>query len=485
MALKILICDPDADWLASAREFFMESGYEVSAVSNGKDAQIALYNDKFFAVLLSRETQNHTGVQVLRFIKSNCTNQRVLFIVGLHEKDDPATSNKVESEKYAKMGATEVLFRPFELQSLKESLEGHQSLGDLVAGLPRKEGSSAEEEVDAKEEDFTAIRIDDFYSSQAVLFDIYIKLTAKRFIKILHAGDTFEKGRIDKYKNEKKVEFLYFHKNDRRKFIQFNNFMASKAVENAAIGAETKVRMMKNVSEKYIEEVYVHGLKPQIIDQGREICENVYKMIEKERDLYKLLRSYQDFDPSAVSHAFLVTLFSSSIIKQFEWESKTTIESAAMACMFHDIGKIKLPKELLDKPASQMSEEELELYKKHPELGFEVADGNRMLNNSVKQIILQHHEAFDGTGFPFAKKGSKILTLANIVGLADTFAHILVEQKMQPVEGLKFLLGSQDLINKFNTLIIENFIKVFVDPSKVVKDNALPSNSRIVNKKAS
>lgn len=463
----------------------MESGYEVAAVSNGKDAQIALYNDKFFAVLLSRETQNHTGTQVLRFIKSNYTNQRVLFIIGAKDKDDEATSNKAESEKYCKMGATEVLFRPFELQDLKEALEGHQSLGDLVANLPKKEGVSEEVEVAGIDEDFTAIRIDDFYSSQAVLFDIYIKLGAKRYIKILHAGDTFEKSRIDKYKNEKKVDFLYFHKNDRRKFIQFNNFMAAKLVENNAIGAETKVRMMKNVSEKYIEEVFTQGLKPQVIDQGREVCENVYKMIEKEKDLYKLLRSYQDFDPNAVSHAFLVTLFASSIIKQFEWESKTTIESAAMACMFHDIGKMKIPRDLLDKPTSEMTEEELVEYKKHPELGFEIADGNRMLNNSVKQIILQHHECFDGTGFPYQKRGSKILTLANIVGLADTFAHILVEKKVQPVDGLKLLLIQQDVVSKFNSMIVENFIKVFVDPSKVVKDNALPSNSRIVSKKAS
>lgn len=463
----------------------MESGYNVTAVSNGKDAQVALYNDKFFAVLLSKETQNHTGTQVLRFIKTNYTNQRVLFIVGSKGKDDEAMTNKAESEKYCKMGATEVLFRPFELKSLKEALEGHQSLGDLVANLPKKDGASEEVEVSGVDEDFTAIRIDDFYSSQAVLFDIYIKLGAKRYIKILHAGDTFEKGRIDKYKNEKKVEFLYFHKNDRRKFIQFNNFMAAKAVENNAIGAETKVRMMKNVSEKFVEEVFTQGLKPQVIDQGREVCENVYKMIEKEKDLYKLLRSYQDFDPNAISHSFLVTLFASSIIKQFEWESKTTIESAAMACMFHDIGKIKLPRDLLDKPVSAMTAEELEEYKKHPELGFNIADGNRMLNNSVKQIILQHHECFDGTGFPYQKRGSKILTLANIVGLADTFAHILVEKSVQPVDGLKLLLIQQDVVSKFNSMIIENFIKVFVDPAKIVKDNTLPSNSRVISKKAS
>lgn len=482
MALKILICDPDAEWLARAREYFTTCGYVVSAVSNGKDAQLAIYNDKFFAVLLARETQSHSGIQVLKFIKSNSTNQRVIFIVGNRDRDE---DSKSESEKFVKMGATEVLYRPFELEELKELLEGHQSLGDLVAGLPKNQGSSDEEEVSAQDDEFTSIRIDDFYSAQAVLFDIYIKLNTERYVKILHAGDTFEKKRIDKYKIEKKVEYLYFHKNDRRKFIQFNNFMASKMVENAAIDQDTKVRVMKNISEKYVEEAFVQGLKPQIIDQGREVCENIYKMIEKEKDIYKLLRSYQDFDPSAYNHAFLVSLFSTAIIKQFEWESKVTIESAAMACMFHDIGKMKLPRELLEKRPIDMSDQEIQLYQKHPELGFEIADSNRMLNNSVKQIILQHHEAFDGTGFPFKKRGNKILTLANIVALADSFTHIMVDSKVTPVEALRVLLGRQEDVAKYNSLIIENFIKVFVDPSKVVKEAALPSNSRVVNKKVS
>ena len=82
--------------------------------------------------------------------------------------------------------------------------------------------------------------------------------------------------------------------------------------------------------------------------------------VKKEDDMYKLLRSYQDFDPNAFTHAYLVTLFSSCIIKQFEWQSKATIETTALACMFHDIGKMKLPPELLSLHPTNMSEDQLE-----------------------------------------------------------------------------------------------------------------------------
>lgn len=483
MALKILIVDPDETWCSKAKAYFVEQSYEAVAVVNGKEAQLALYNDKFFAVIMNYATENHSCLQVLKFIKTNYTNQRVIVVVNDQALVD---SGDVTEEKLQKLGVAELAVRPFELSHLKELLEGHQSLSDLMASVPKKEGVSEEKEVAMTDENFSKIRIEEFYSSQAVLFDIYIKLSDNKYLKILHTGDTFSKERLDKYKNEKKVDALYFHNSDRRKFIQYNNFLTKKLIDNANVPAYNKVNILKNVTEKFIEEVYTVGIKPQVIDQGKEVCESVFQLIEKQSDLYNVLRSYQNFDPTAYSHAFLVTLYSTAIIKQFEWQSKATIETTAMACMFHDIGKTQLPKDFIGLSTRDMSPEQLEIYKKHPELGYQIVENNRGLNNSVKQIILQHHEAFDGTGFPFQKKGQKILTLANIVCLADDFVHIMIEDKLHPTEALRKILVNKEGVKRYNSILIEKFIKVFVDPDKIQKDTALPSNSRVVNgKKAS
>jgi HD-GYP domain-containing protein (c-di-GMP phosphodiesterase class II) len=133
-----------------------------------------------------------------------------------------------------------------------------------------------------------------------------------------------------------------------------------------------------------------------------------------------------------------------------------------------------------------MSEQQLELYRKHPEYGAEILEGNSLVNNTVKQIVLQHHERFDGSGFPFGLKGAKVLTLASIVGLADYFAHIIVEKELKPVDALKVLLQDRPVMSTFNSAVVENLIKSFVDPDKIKKDQILPSNSRVIpSKKAS
>ena len=122
----------------------------------------------------------------------------------------------------------------------------------------------------------------------------------------------------------------------------------------------------------------------------------------KRKNLYKLLRGYQEFDPSSVDQAYLVTIFTTSIIKQFERQTQATIETAKVACMFHDKGKMKMSKRLLDVRLADMSPGDLELYQNHPILKTEMVDGN----NFVKQIIIKHNEYFDGSGFPFKKYGS-------------------------------------------------------------------------------
>lgn len=457
-ALKILLAHPDSEWLAASSSTLESAGYQVVAADNGKKAQILIGQEKFFTAIISELLQNHTGAQVLKFAKSNSTGLTITFL-----------AEEFEGDKWIKLGAKHVMPLDSKIDDVLKLIEGGKNLNEMLAGMDRREGVSDEVEVSEDDGAFTKLKIAEFYSSKAVLFDVYVQLGSGRYVKILHAGDTFTQERIDKYKNEKKVEYLWFKASDRAKYLKYQTHLAAKIVAEEKVGVETKAKFLKNVTSKFIEEVLSEGLKPQVIEQGKEICEQVYRFIEKEKNLYKLLRSYQDFDPGAFDHAYLVTLFSTSIIKQFEWQSQSTIETASMACMFHDIGKMKMPKNMLDKRPGQMTSDELEMYRNHTILGAEMVDGNNLINNSVKQIIIQHHEYYDGTGFPFGKKGSKILTLANIVCLVDDFVHSMIEKNIKPTEALKLILMDPSKVARYNSVIVENFIKVFVEPDKIKK----------------
>ena len=125
-------------------------------------------------------------------------------------------------------------------------------------------------------------------------------------------------------------------------------------------------------------------------------------------------------------------------------------------------------------------------YKEHPELGVKVIEKNKLINNSIKQIIIQHHECYNGTGFPNQLKGPQVSTLGNILCLVDDFVHLMIKNQKSPTEALRSILVSQEQVSRYNSVIIESFIKVFVDPSSFQgEDSKVSSKSKSSAKKAS
>lgn len=487
MALEVLLVDMDREWLAKVKQYLKALLYEVEVAQNGKEAQVALYNKKFFAVVVNYDIDNYNIFQVLKFIKNNIPSIKV--VITTISKGKSQNGEELDQKFLDRHNITDFYSKDVDLTDLKYILEGHQTLGDVIGKLEKRDGVSEEQEVSTEDSKFTKIKISEFFSGKHVLFDLYVRLTSGRYIKILHAGDSFSQERIKKYRDEKKVEFLYFNNEDRRKYIQFQNHLTSKMMDNKKVPGSMKMSMLRNLGEKFVEEVFSDGVKPQIISQGKEICQTVTKLIEGEKELFKLLRDFQEFDPNAFSHSYCVTLFATSIIKQFEWKSSVTIEATSLACMFHDVGKIQFPQGMIGKNSQEFNDDEMVLYKKHPEAGLAMFNDQRLVTNSVKQIIYQHHENYDGSGFPKGAKGQNILTLANIVHLADDFVVTIIKDKLKPLEGLKILLSDQQKVAHYNSSIIEKFIEVFVDPMKLVKNKPvvqpIHGHAKLLNKKVS
>jgi HD-GYP domain-containing protein (c-di-GMP phosphodiesterase class II) len=88
-----------------------------------------------------------------------------------------------------------------------------------------------------------------------------------------------------------------------------------------------------------------------------------------------------------------------------------------LAALVHDLGKIVIPTELLSKPA-KLKDEEMTLIKSHCRAGFEILEKVEFLW-PVAEIVLQHHERIDGSGYPSGLSGQDILLEAKILGVAD------------------------------------------------------------------
>jgi HD-GYP domain-containing protein (c-di-GMP phosphodiesterase class II) len=468
MALKVLLADASDEWLSKAKEFLVQNQYEVETANTGKSAQLALFNINYFALVISSSLKNHNASTVIRYVKSNKPSTKIIILA---ENEDDLANSGLNKKILEKQGITDFIYAPFPMEKIRSAIEGHTDASVFVSKGPAREGQSEEVEVNEEDSRFTSIKIEEFRSSKAVQFDLYVKLNSGKYVKILHSGDSFSPERIDKYKNEKGVKFLYFTIEDRSKFVRVQNFMAEKIVSNEKVEVKVKDQLIRNAGEKLVEEMYSEGLKPQTLEQGKTLCSSMYEMVHASPKLSQLLKQYEEFDPSAYTHSYLVTLFTCSLIKQFEWESKIIYETLGMAALLHDIGKLKIPPNIALLDPSAMTEEELKIYKTHPELGFEMLASNNMVSAAVKQVILQHHERNDGSGYPYGLKRKKILQLSKMVGIVDDFVYLMVKDKISAPKALKKLLTDPTCVNRYSSSILESFIKIFVNQDRVDSTN--------------
>jgi PAS domain S-box-containing protein/putative nucleotidyltransferase with HDIG domain len=116
-----------------------------------------------------------------------------------------------------------------------------------------------------------------------------------------------------------------------------------------------------------------------------------------------------------------------------------TIEGIRVAGVIHDIGKISVPAEILSKPG-ELRQKEFELIKDHPQTGYEILKDVEF-PWPIAEIVVQHHERIDGSGYPRGLKGEEVLLEARIIAVADAVEAIASHRPYRPARGIEVALG--------------------------------------------
>ncbi len=128
----------------------------------------------------------------------------------------------------------------------------------------------------------------------------------------------------------------------------------------------------------------------------------------------------------------------------------------------HDIGKISIPKEILEKPG-ELNELEWDEIKKHPETGYRIAKSIPELSD-IAELILYHHERWDGNGYPHKLKGEEIPLLSRIFSIVDVYDAITQDKPhrkaMTLEEAVDFLLKNKEV--HFDPYVVDSFVKILL-----------------------
>jgi PAS domain S-box-containing protein/putative nucleotidyltransferase with HDIG domain len=165
-------------------------------------------------------------------------------------------------------------------------------------------------------------------------------------------------------------------------------------------------------------------------------------------------------DPYTAGHQKRVTLLACAIAKEMGL-SQEQIDGLYVASIIHDVGKIYVPSEILSKPG-WLSGIEVGLIKTHAQVGYDIL---RKIDFPwpVAQIVLQHHERLDGSGYPHGRAQDQILLEARILGVADVVEAMGTHRPYRPSLGIDKALEEIDKHSGtlYDKAVVRACIKIF------------------------
>jgi putative nucleotidyltransferase with HDIG domain len=227
-------------------------------------------------------------------------------------------------------------------------------------------------------------------------------------------------------------------------------FVANKALEKRHLVLENK-EYQKQL-EKMVEE------RTSELKQALTELDKTYNFT-----LRAMVTALDTRDTETQGHSLRVVHFTLKLAELMGIHDKDTLKIYEYGALLHDIGKIGIPDAILRKP-DKLNNDEWRVMKSHPTIGYNVLRRIKFLEPAA-QIVLHHHEAFDGGGYPNGLSGDNIPLGAKIFNIADAIDTITSDRPYK--KALSFEIAASELKKhsgqQFDPQIIEIFEKAGVD----------------------
>jgi len=235
----------------------------------------------------------------------------------------------------------------------------------------------------------------------------------------------------------------------------------------------SKSLMKKAAENKVIPKQEVNDLMQPFIEE-----------VKREKNIFSLLEQLQTKDEYTFQHTINIGVLS-YIFGDWYGLKGEDLHQLVIAGTLHDIGKSKIPLEILNKPGP-LTDEEYEIMKQHTVYGYEVLQRGGGYEKDVMLAVLQHHERENGDGYPLGLKGNQIHLFAKIVAVADVYHAMtsdrVYRRKVNPYTVLEHLKKNiYDLDVKIIQVVINKML-AYLQGCRVVLNNGIRGDVVYIDK---
>lgn len=329
-----------------------------------------------------------------------------------------------------------------------------------------------EEEIEIDDQNLACVRISEFYSPKVVLFDLYLKMGAGKYLKIFREGEMFNESVLRSYETDRGLRHVYFFKELRGLYVKSSLALFQKIVSLAAVPVKTKFGVARILSELYLQELYScsEEARPDLLKKGIEICGHLAAWIETENSFEALILRQESVDASPEELAFLSGMLAGASSKRFNWKSRRTTEVILQTAFFCDVGLFALPPEISRLRPKRMKAAQREEYETHPDLSYAILKNSGVVPDQISNLVREHHEYCDGTGFPAKLTLNKIMQLTKLISIAADTIRGASELLLSPIDAAQNIFPNRspkvftehpELVAKYDREMLLTFFDIF------------------------
>lgn len=278
-----------------------------------------------------------------------------------------------------------------------------------------------------------------------------VKLT-ENILKRIKAIKIYSLYIIDEYSN-KQIEDI-IKPELRQKAIRTLKETFHNMEKATTLSSKTGIQEMRSISLIKERESYFQSI-------GQLSLDLIDELLSRKNVLVNLV-DIKSMDNYTYQHCVNVAVLSLILGIQLKL-NKFELYDLCMGALVHDIGKILVPKELIVKP-SMLTTDELKKMQDHTIKGYNYLRTVLEISATSRIVALQHHEHFNGEGYPEKRKGSEISKLSRIVAIADVYDALTSDRPyrraMSPNEALEYIMGSGS--RQFDYEMVLTFSKAVV-----------------------
>ncbi len=290
----------------------------------------------------------------------------------------------------------------------------------------QNDGIEKEKEIQLQEEKYIGSSIRDFIMTPKSFFNIYIRLSPGKFIKIMNAGDDISQQEFDRYRS-KGIDEFFVPIEEHEKFVHLQANMSSKIIQSdAATGF--KVKSMLKLGANVTSNLFKCGITSDRMDNAHMFLDQTVMVLRHLKIKNEVMASFlKNIDQN--EHGAAVAFISGILANHLGFESSKSIKVVGTTALLHDIGLYDLDPDF-EEGEEHTDEKKKEIFSKHASHGAEILRSTGLFEEVICHAVENHHRRRKGENS--IRRSSSVNLITEIVSVSDEFFNSVIRNGYSP-----------------------------------------------------